>query len=359
MHGEGTERGRAGAGADHEQCRGRVIRHQEGRTERSANSNGITLLQVAEVVRTEPLRLALDRQSKIVGVGPLSVAGTCDGIKPHLVWSAVRVVARRHDADRLAFKNWKVGGGEIKDNVACIAFGVLVRQTVVALDAGDRGFLACEQVDRRLRGRRRRHRPTADAGVGLGKQSLDLIIEGFDDIRCSRRRTAAFGEFFLFGEFVPGELIFQRVGACDDAPVVDRARRAWRDAVHAEVTLLEIHDDIVVVMRDRVDRALLLAGVAANADFRVDQMLFVHCLAHGAVRSLRGRAAARRVAFAPGDCAADRNCICRRVLSQSSRAVVLRHCKAEHIRSCPACRRCRRGAVRSSRHTCRLPIPAS
>jgi hypothetical protein len=45
------------------------------------------------------------------------------------------------------------------------------------------------------------------------------------------------------------------------------------DAVHAAVALVRHDHIVVVVMRDGVHGAGRLAGVAANADLRVDQML--------------------------------------------------------------------------------------
>ncbi|KAH1267930.1 hypothetical protein KXX48_000422, partial [Aspergillus fumigatus] len=54
---------------------------------------------------------------------------------------------------------------------------------------------------------------------------------------------------------------------------VDRARRARRDAGHAAVAGVRAHDVVVVVVRDRVHGADGLAGVAADADLGVDQVL--------------------------------------------------------------------------------------
>jgi len=88
-----------------------------------------------------------------------------------------------------------------------------------------------------------------------------------------------------------------RVGLQHGAPVVDRACRTRRHASHAAVADIRLHDVVVVVVRDRVDRTGLFAGVAANADFRIDQMLPENLDRHWAVHDflhhvvLHGRAA--------------------------------------------------------------------
>ncbi len=79
----------------------------------------------------------------------------------------------------------------------------------------------------------------------------------------------------FLGQFVPAELFLGAVGldARHRAPVVDRAGRARRDAGHAQVALVGIDDVVAIVVRDGLHRARGLAGVAADADLRVDQVL--------------------------------------------------------------------------------------
>ena len=91
----------------------------------------------------------------------------------------------------------------------------------------------------------------------------------------------------------PTELRVERIGLCprNDPPVVDRARRAGCDAVHAEVALLGIDDVIVGVMRYRADRARRLASVAADADLGIDEVLLEEgggVLGEGSGHGVRG-----------------------------------------------------------------------
>ena len=80
-------------------------------------------------------------------------------------------------------------------------------------------------------------------------------------------------DLFLNGQLLPSDLLLDRGGLRNDAPVVDRTGRTRRDTVEAEIALLRIDHIVVVVMRDRIDRAGLFAGVAADADLGIDQVL--------------------------------------------------------------------------------------
>ena len=168
--------------------------------------------------------------------------------------------------------------------MADVVLGGVVGEAEIA-DDGRRGRLvAVVEVDRRLRGRRRRHRLAAEALARLLEQRPDLVLERLD--RGARR--LALRHLLLHRQLVPGELLGERVGPRHDAPVVDRAGRARRDAVHAVIADRGIDDVVVVVMRDRVDRAGLLAGVAADADLRVDQVLLFEGSVHrGCIRQSR------------------------------------------------------------------------
>jgi hypothetical protein len=75
----------------------------------------------------------------------------------------------------------------------------------------------------------------------------------------------------------PGEVLLCRVRLRHHAPVVDRAGRAGRDVLHASFTDFCVDDVVVVVMRERMDWAGLLAGIAPDADVRLDQMLLERC----------------------------------------------------------------------------------
>src|SRR5262249_4321879 len=70
-----------------------------------------------------------------------------------------------------------------------------------------------------------------------------------------------------------GELQLKRIGLGHHAPIVDRAGRARRDAIHAVIADRGIDHIIVAVMRHRIDRTCLFAGVAANAYLGIDQVL--------------------------------------------------------------------------------------
>ena len=192
---------------------------------------------------------------------------------------------------------WRAG--EIEDDVAHVAFSRRIGQAEIALDAGHRRLGAGEQIDGRFGGGRRRHGAATDTGVCLGEQAFDLIIEGFERARCTSIARLTLSEFRLLRQFVPAELLIERIRCCNDAPIVDRAGRTRRDAVHAEIALLEINNDVVVIMRDRVDRTLLFAGITTDADFRVDQVLFMDGFAHGSVHSLRSRSYSLAALVAP------------------------------------------------------------
>ena len=81
----------------------------------------------------------------------------------------------------------------------------------------------------------------------------------------------------LRGQRVPLQLEFNTIGqrAGHGAPVVNRAGGARRNARHAQIALVGVDDVVAVVVRDRVDGAGRLAGVAADADLGVDEMLLL------------------------------------------------------------------------------------
>ena len=111
------------------------------------------------------------------------------------------------------------------------------------------------------------HRLTADARVRGRQDLLDLIVDRL--CRCIGRVA----EILLCRQLVPAVLLVDRECGIDNAPVVDRASRAGRDAIEAEIALLRIDDVVVGVVRDCADRARCLARVAADADLGIDEML--------------------------------------------------------------------------------------
>ena len=84
---------------------------------------------------------------------------------------------------------------------------------------------------------------------------------------------------------VPAVLVRQAVGlgGGHSAVVVDGAGGARRDAVVAPVALAHVHHVVARVVRDRAQRADRLAGVAADADLGVNQVLFDDGFGHGVV----------------------------------------------------------------------------
>ncbi|MCY1182565.1 hypothetical protein D9M73_231320 [compost metagenome] len=97
----------------------------------------------------------------------------------------------------------------------------------------------------------------------------------------------------FFWQRVPGQLLFDAVGAQfrHIAPVVDRARRARGNAGHAQVALVGIDHVVARVVRDRPHRAGRFAGVAADADLGIDQVLLDDlnfCHVHGGLHRIRG-----------------------------------------------------------------------
>ena len=131
----------------------------------------------------------------------------------------------------------------------------------------------------------RRHRPAAQPLARFLEQRADLVFQRLDRLA----GIAAF-DLRLRRQVAPGKLFLERIRRCDHAPVVDGAGRAWRDAVHAVIADFDVHHVVVVVMRHRIDRAGLLAGVAPDADLGVDQVLFFERCVHGRFLHLSPRA---------------------------------------------------------------------
>ena len=280
----------AGAGADHHDVALRMVRHQEAGAERADHVDLVALLQIAHVVARDAahrvalmvLEHALDRQRQVVVARPLAVARTGDRVLARVVRATGGIDARRHDADRLAFEHRERRRAEVEHDVV---------RVVVAADLGHAHVAGDRRRDRLLRRLR-----AVEVGIGVrrrpGRQlraELRRVEDGdaglLGDRRGGRRRErrlgfdgGAFGQLGgrqLVGQHVPAELRFEAVGAAarHPAPVVDGAGRARRDAGVALLALRDVDDVVARVVRDRADRAGGLAGVAADADLRVDQVL--------------------------------------------------------------------------------------
>ena len=169
--------------------------------------------------------------------------------------------------------------------MAHIVVGIRSGQPEIAGYSCHRRPAAIVEIDRRLAGGFRRDALAAAAGMRLRDQRRRFVVLRF--------ATGLAGcNLVLDRELLPAELLLDRIGIRNHTPVVDRSGRTRRDAVETEIALGRVDDIIVVVMRDRIDRAGLLAGVAANADLGIDEMLLVrgcgcgcvHWIARGTTR---------------------------------------------------------------------------
>ena len=217
----------------------------------------------------------------------------------HTVFSSDR--ASRHPAARLdaGAQHRERHAAEVEHDVVRLALKARLGAVEVADHGGGGGAPGREQVGVGMCGRPGRH-----GGAVLGR--AERLCARFDRrvwrgrLQCRVGR----GGHTLRGQLVgrefrwklfPGQLFCDGVGACQrhGAPVVDGAGGAGRNAGHAGVAHIGPHDIVVVVVRDGAHGAGGLAGVAADADLRVDQVLpdqgGCHCHVHGVLRRVRVR----------------------------------------------------------------------
>ena len=178
--------------------------------------------------------------------------------------TALGVEAGRNDADALAFQDGKGIGLEVQHHMADVGFSLGGGDAHIAGDARRHRSLAGIDIGEGLGGAGRCRHPSAGGGGGDLQQVRDLGRSLDDD-----RVMAGMG----FGQFLPAELIFHRPGSIHQQPVVDGAGGTGRDAGAAAGAGGERHHVLVGVVGDGADRTGFLAGVAADADHRVDQML--------------------------------------------------------------------------------------
>ena len=237
------------------------------------------------------LQHALDGQRDVVVAGALAVARAGDRVLAGVVGAALVVHAGRDDADRLAFEHRERHGAEVEHDVVrvVVAAGVLadLGDAHIADHRGGDGLLGgfrAVEVGVRVRGGPGRQRGAVlravECGLAIGRRG-QRHRRGFDVGR-SAIRHPRLGQLLgcqLGGQLVPLQLHLGGVGqhARHHAPVVDRAGRAWRDAVHAQVALAWIDHVVARIVRDRAHRTDRLAGVAADADLRVDEVLADDC----------------------------------------------------------------------------------
>jgi hypothetical protein len=103
--------------------------------------------------------------------------------------------------------------------------------------------------------------------MGFGKEASHFVVGRF--VRFAGLKLG------LVWELLPAKLIVQIERDLHDTPVVDRSGGTRRNAIQAEIAFLGIHHVVVVIVGDGADRAGFLAGVAPDADFRIDHMLSV------------------------------------------------------------------------------------
>src|SRR5579863_4396944 len=279
--------------------RARIVRHQKRRAKGTRDRHPIALLQVAKVVRTEASPFALDGERDRIGVGLFAVARTGDRVETQPMRLAVLIGARRGYANALAFQNRERRLAEVQDDVLDVIVRGRIGEAVRPDHCRDGGAGAAEEVDARLRRRRRRDALAADAGMGARDDLVDLVLERF-----YRAFAAGLRDRFLRRQLAPGELLIERIGFGDDPPIVDRAGWAGRDAIHAVIALLGVDHVVGAIVSDRADRARLLAGVAADAHLRVDHVLFDECLVDFHERSERARSSAVIAGLVPATHAA-------------------------------------------------------
>ena len=220
---------------------------------------------------------------------------------------AVLVVSGRNDPEALAFQRRERLAAEVEDDVADVGVGAFRGQAVIALHRRLGGLARRVEIDAGLRGACRRLRFAAGALVRLRQQRGDALIEGLG------RGSGAVRERRLRRQFRPTVLLGERVRRRDDAPARRSNRSGTPGCRPCKNCSFRLHHDIGSVVFDRADRASRLAGVAADADLGIDQVL-LDGLVHGALSELRE---ARRLPSG------------------------VRPCAAAHIRNRRACCRCR------------------
>jgi hypothetical protein len=104
--------------------------------------------------------------------------------------------------------------------------------------------------------------------MGIGNERRRLLIN-----RLERAADAVLRGVRILGQIEPGELLPERITPRHPHEMVDRTGRARRHAVHTKIADFRIDDVIVGVMRHRAYRAGRFAGIAADADRGVDQVL--------------------------------------------------------------------------------------
>ncbi len=107
------------------------------------------------------------------------------------------------------------------------AAAAVMRKLPVTVAAA--GLSRLKRLMRGLDGRGRRARPAAGARMGIGQQRACFRIERIGHI------PALLVDRRWRRQFRPAELVVERERIRHGEPVVDRAGRAWGDAVHAEI----------------------------------------------------------------------------------------------------------------------------
>ena len=270
-----------------------MVGHQETGAKRANHLHLVAHLQVAHVVGANTahrlalmvFQHALDGQRQVVVTGPLTVARAGDRVLARMVGAPAGVGAGRDDADRLPLQHRKRQAAKVQHDVVGV---------VVVPDVGHAHITGHGGGDKLVRGL-----GAVEVGVGVGGRPGRA--GGAVLCRAERRCGGAAGGCRAVGvgrgqrvgrhtrlgqrlgtelgrQLIPGQLLGRRVSpdARHGTPVVDRAGRAGRDAGHAQIALVGIDHVVAIVVRDGSHGADRLAGVAADADFGVDQVLSDH-----------------------------------------------------------------------------------
>ena len=294
--GHGAHGGAAGAGANHDDVALGVIGHQEAGTEGANDLHLVAHLEVAHVVAAHTahrvalvvFQHALDGERQVVVPGPLAIAGAGNRVLTGVMRLAVGIRTRRDDADALAFQYRKGQIAKVQHHMVGVVVLAHFRHPEVARDGGFNGLLLClrsVQVGVRMRGRPGRHGRTVlravEGGLGVGR----IHATGRSHNRLSRdlgRGIAGSSSLLLelggrqFGwQYIPAQLLLQGIGLGLDHPpvVVNAAGGAGRNAVVTPVANIDVNDVIARIVGNGLHRADGFAGVAADADFGIDDVL--------------------------------------------------------------------------------------
>lgn len=198
---------------------------------------------------------ALDDQSEMPRLACLTTARTGNRVQAHWMGVAIFVDARRDHSDCLPLPIRKVLLSHIEDDLPDIGCGTTASEPGVLGDNANGRMIARVPIFTSQRCRIAPHHVPTDFGA----------------IPRNIRR----GDTDRRWQHIPTQLLLDAVRVIfdDPSPTVDGASRTWFDACHACITALCINHIISTVVRDSADGTRLLARIATNTKFRINQML--------------------------------------------------------------------------------------